>query len=76
MTRDIREVVREEPLMRRRLLATLGEDALSVSELADRAGLPASEVMVWMMGMRKYGDVAEESAPDGDHYRYKAVRHP
>ena len=74
MSRDIREVVREEPLMRRRLLAALGEDALTVSELAARVGLPASEVMVWVMGMRKYGYVVEGAAPDEGSYRY-AVTH-
>ena len=73
MTRDIREVVRDEPLMRRRLLSALGGDALTVTELAERTGLPEDEVMVWVMGMRKYGHVAEEGGVDGDRFRYAAV---
>lgn len=76
MNRDIREIVREEPLVRRRLLAALGDDALTVTELATKVDLPEREVMVWLMGMRKYGYVAEEGAPDGDRYRYAAVRTP
>jgi DNA-binding IclR family transcriptional regulator len=76
MTRDIREVIREEPLMRDHLLAALAEGPLSVSELAEAAGaLPPNEVMVWLMGMRKYGYVVEEKASGRAlEYRYAAVK--
>ena len=57
--RETREVMREEPLVRARLLELLAAGPQSVPELAERAGLPAEEVMVWLMGMRKYGFVAE-----------------
>ena len=43
MTRDIREVVREEPFMRDRLLALLADGPLTVPELAAAAGLPAAD---------------------------------
>ena len=72
MIRDVREVIREEPLMRDRLLALLAGGPLTVRELAAAAGLPASEVMVWVMGMRKYGYLAESSEADDEglfHYR-------
>ncbi len=75
MIRDVREVIREEPLMRDRLLALLAGGPLTVRELAAAAGLPASEVMVWVMGMRKYGYVAEEKGPGRiPEYRYAVVR--
>ena len=75
MNRDIREVIRDEPLMRRELLGLLGSGSRTVPELAAAAGRPADEVMTWMMGLRKYGYVTEERAVDG-YYRYRAVRQP
>ena len=71
--RDVREVVRDEPLVRDRLLALLADGALTVPELAAASGFPEDEVMVWTMGMRKYGYVAELPEPDGDYFRYVAV---
>jgi DNA-binding IclR family transcriptional regulator len=77
MTRDTREVVRDEPLMRARLLELLAAGPLTVPELAAAAGLPAAEVMVWMMGLRKYGYVVEEKeAGRLVEYRYAVVRQP
>ena len=76
MSRDIREVIREEPLVRDRLLALLSDGPRTVPELAAASGLPAGEVLIWMMSMRKYGYVAEEPGADGGYYRYKAVRQP
>lgn len=72
--RDVREVIREEPLVRGQLLQLLADGPQSVPELSQRAGLPAEEVMIWVMGMRKYGFLAE-TGQDGDgYYRYAAVR--
>ena len=74
--RETREVMREEPLVRARILELLAAGPQSVPELAERAGLPAEEVMVWLMGMRKYGFVAETDQDDEGYYRYAAVRSP
>lgn len=77
MTRDIREVVREEPLVRGRLLALLAEEPKTVPELAAAAGLPSDEVMAWVMGMRRYGHVSVEKEPTEEgYYRYRAVGAP
>jgi DNA-binding IclR family transcriptional regulator len=77
MNRDIREVVRDEPLMRRTLLGLLCDQARTVPELAAATGHPEAEVMVWLMSMRKYGYVTEQKAAAGDTgYRYQAVRQP
>ena len=72
--RDTREVVRDEQLMRRRVLEALAEGPLTVPELADRLGQPAHEVTVWVMGLRKYGWLAEikEVGEDG-YYQYRAI---
>jgi len=74
MPRDVREVVRDEPLVRSRLLELLAGGPLTVPELAETSGFPEDEVMVWTMGLRKYGYVAEVPEPDGDYFRYQAVK--
>ncbi len=60
--REIREIIREEPVMRGRILAVLA------GRPADRAGdrhrhrRPTHEVVFWVMGMRRYGWLAEIKA--------------
>ena len=77
MTRDIREVIRDEPLVRDRLLDLLAAGPLTVPELASAAGLPAPEVMVWLMGLRKYGYVVEQKGSGrASEYRYAVVAKP
>jgi predicted Rossmann fold nucleotide-binding protein DprA/Smf involved in DNA uptake len=77
MSRDIREVIRDEPLVSDRLLALLADGPLTVSELATAAGLPAEEVMVWLMGLRRYGRVVEQkAAARATEFRYQAVGEP
>jgi predicted Rossmann fold nucleotide-binding protein DprA/Smf involved in DNA uptake len=72
--RDIREIVREEHIMRNRILALLREEPRTIPELAEALGCPTSEVTYWVMGMRKYGYVNEErEVTDEGYYRYRAV---
>lgn len=73
-TRDRREVIREETWMRRRILKELEAGPRTVPELAEALGRPAHEVMFWVMGLRKYGHLAEIKEPDDDGYfRYRAT---
>jgi hypothetical protein len=70
--RDPREVIREEPIVRRRILEALAAEPSSVPELATLLDLPAAEVLVWVMGMRRYGYLREVKGSDGDGYfRYE-----
>lgn len=72
--REIREIVREEHIMRGRILKLLGEDGLTIPEIAEALGAPTSEVTFWVMGMRKYGYVKEEKeVTDEGYYRYQAI---
>jgi len=73
MSRDVREIVREEPLMRRSILDALADGPCTVPEIAAAIGAPENETMFWVMGMRKYGLLAELPQPDGDYYRFQAV---
>ena len=70
--RDPREVIREEPAMRRVILEALAEQPRSVPEIAEAIGVPPHEALVWLMGMRRYGYVREVKGSDRDGYfRYE-----
>jgi predicted transcriptional regulator len=73
-SREIREIIREEPVMRGRILAILEEGPRTVPEIAAAIGCPAHEVVFWIMGMRRYGWVSEvrDSVEDG-YFRYAAT---
>ena len=72
--RDIREVVRDEQVMRRRILAALEDGPLTVPELAAALERPSHEVLFWVMGLRKYGWVGEiKEVTDEGYYRYQVV---
>ena len=74
VNRDVREVIRDEHLMRRHILETLAEGPLTIPEIAEAVERPAHEVTFWVMGMRKYGYVAEiKEANDEGFYLYQAV---
>lgn len=74
--RDIREIVREEPLMHRPILSVLASGPLTVPELAAAIGRPSDEVVVWIMGMRRYGLVVELVEPTDDGYFHYAAVEP
>jgi hypothetical protein len=72
--RDLREIIREEPLMRSRILEALADGPHTVPEIAGALGRPTHEAMYWVMGMRRYGWVRElkDVTPEG-YFRYGAV---
>jgi hypothetical protein len=72
--RDVREIVRDEHLMRRHILKALEAGPLTIPEIAEAIDKPAHEVVFWVMGMRKYGHVAETKETNDDgFYFYAAV---
>jgi predicted transcriptional regulator len=68
--RDAREVIREEMVMRDRLLALLEEGPKTVPEIAAAMGVPSYEVMPWMMAARRYGYLGETIPTEDGYYRY------
>ncbi len=66
--RDVREVIREEPVMRARILAALHDGPLTVPEIARAIEAPTHEVVFWVMGMRRYGWLAEVKGSEADGY--------
>jgi predicted Rossmann fold nucleotide-binding protein DprA/Smf involved in DNA uptake len=72
--RDVREVIREEPVMRSRILDALREGPLTVPQIAEAIDAPSHEVVFWVMGMRRYGWIHETNDGAGDGYfRYQTV---
>jgi predicted Rossmann fold nucleotide-binding protein DprA/Smf involved in DNA uptake len=66
--RDVREIVRDEPVMRGRILAALLDGPLTVPEIAASIDAPTHEVVFWVMGMRRYGWLAEIKGATVDGY--------
>jgi predicted Rossmann fold nucleotide-binding protein DprA/Smf involved in DNA uptake len=66
--RDDREVIREEPVMRSRILAALHDGPLTVPQIAAAIGAPTHETVFWVMGMRRYGWLAEIKGATVDGY--------
>lgn len=72
--RALREVVRDEQVMRRPILKALADGPLTVPEIAAAVDRPTHEVMTWVMGLRKYGWVVEEKdVTDEGYYRYRVA---
>ncbi|MBT8228469.1 MAG: MarR family transcriptional regulator [Dactylosporangium sp.] len=73
-TRDVREIIRDEQVMRAPILAALADGPLTIPDLATAIGHPTREVVFWVMGMRKYGHLTElKGADDEGYFRYQAV---
>ena len=68
INRDVREVIREEPLMHRPILEALANGPLTVPEIAEAIARPSDEVMFWVMGMRRYAKLVELREPTDDGY--------
>lgn len=66
--RDPREVMREESVMRPRILAALADGPLTVPQIAQIIGAPTHETVFWVMGLRRYGWLAEIKGSDADGY--------
>jgi len=72
--RNVREVIREEPLMHRPILKAVANGPLTVPEIAEKIGCPANETLYWVMGMRRYGILVEsKETNDEGFYTYGAV---
>ena len=72
--RALREIVREEPVMRAQILAFLQGGPRTIPEIAAELGVPTHEVVFWVMGMRRYGHLQEvKGATDHGYFRYEAI---
>jgi predicted Rossmann fold nucleotide-binding protein DprA/Smf involved in DNA uptake len=73
--RDPLEVIRDEMVMRDKVLAVLNDGPKTVPEIAEVMDYPASEVMYWVMAARKYGYIEAIKEPtEDDYFQYKLVK--
>lgn len=72
--RAVREIIRDEQFMRARILKVLEAGPQTIPQIAAALGKPTHEVVFWVMGLRKYGWIAEIKEVDDDGYfPYQAV---
>jgi predicted Rossmann fold nucleotide-binding protein DprA/Smf involved in DNA uptake len=72
LTRDLAEVLRDEMYLRDRIIDLLRKGPKTIPEIAAELGYPSHEVMMWVMGMIRYGiliEMPKERADD--YYRYQ-----
>lgn len=73
--RDLREVMRDEMVMKDRIVSLLRGGPRTIPEIAEALRCPPREVTLWVMALRRYG--ALEELPKGkaeDYYRYKPAK--
>ena len=66
--RDLGEVLRDEMVMRDKIIAVLQEGPKTIPDIAEALGNPTQEVVYWVMGMRRYGLVKEKGRPNDEGY--------
>ena len=55
---------------RKKIVAQMGSEPMSVPQVASAAGLPTDRVLWHVAAMRKYGQLVEAPDKDGDYYTY------
>ena len=66
--RPVREVIRDEQSMKAPILRALADGPRTIPQIAEAVGKPTREVTMWVMGLRKYGWLAEIKEVDDDGY--------
>jgi predicted Rossmann fold nucleotide-binding protein DprA/Smf involved in DNA uptake len=64
----MREVMRDEMIMRGRIVEAIQNEPRTVPEIAEALGTPVHETVCWVMAMRRYGMIEEVGRPDVDGY--------
>lgn len=67
------EVLRDEMVMRDRIKAVLGAGPLTIPDIAEALGVPAWETTLWVMAMRRYGQLKEMPKERADDYYQYAL---
>ncbi|MFY9706528.1 MAG: hypothetical protein WBV95_19770 [Desulfobacterales bacterium] len=65
-----KETVKTQQQIIKRITEQIETDGKTVPEIAQATGLPASQVLMFVATLRKYGAVAE-GTKDGDYFRYQ-----
>lgn len=72
VNRNLAEVLRDEMYLRDKITDLLRKGPKTIPEIAAGLGYPSHEVMMWVMGMRRYGIIVEMPKERADdYYRYR-----
>ena len=70
--RDLAEVLRDEMVMKDRIVALLHEGPKTIPEIAEALKYPSHETLYWVMAMWRYGALVELGRPnDEGYYQYQ-----
>lgn len=72
--RDLAEVLRDEMYLRDRIIDILQKEPKTIPEIAAELGYPSHEVLMWVMGMRRYGTIVEMPKSRADDYYHYQLR--
>jgi len=73
--RDLGEVLRDEMVLKERIVSLLREEPRTIPEIAAALSCPVREVTFWVMGMLRYGSIEELPKPKAeDYFRYGPAR--
>lgn len=68
--RRAKETVKRQQQIIKRITEQIKNDGKTVPEISQATGLPASQVLMFVATLRKYGAVVE-GTKDGDYFRYQ-----
>jgi predicted Rossmann fold nucleotide-binding protein DprA/Smf involved in DNA uptake len=72
VNRDLAEVMRDEMYLQDKITDLLQKGPKTIPEIAAEMGYPSHEVMIWVMGMRRYGMIVEMPKERADdYYQYR-----
>jgi len=72
--RDMAEVMRDEMVMKDKILSILKDDPKTIPEIASMLKHPSAETIYWVMAMWRYGSLEEVGKPnDEGYYKYRLV---
>ncbi len=75
ISRDIVEIMRDEMVMKDRILAQIDPEPKTIPEIAAALDHSAVDVMFWVMTMWRYGAIEEVGKPNNEgYYKYRPAK--
>jgi hypothetical protein len=73
--RNPAEIMRDEMIVRDKIISILREGAMTIPELSMALDMPSREVVMYVMAMRRYGKIEElpKSRMD-DYFQYQLMQ--
>jgi predicted transcriptional regulator len=66
--RGLAEVLRDEMVMKDKIVNLLREGPKTIPEIAETLGYPSHEVLLWVMALWRYGTLVEEEKERTEEY--------